>query len=642
MAKVRQMWDGLWNAVTGLGTRADPARHRAYCLTPITRDEIEAAFRSSGLMRKVIEIPALDMVREWIDWKADAEDIEKLENEVKRLGLVQAIYEAEILRGLGGGAIVLGMAGEWAMPALPTPRAGQIAFVRVVSRWQLTVSDWVDDFASPEYGQPKYFTFAGDKARTRIHPSRVVCFKADPLPAINVMASYEDRFWGESKVQRGMDAVMNCDNAMAAFAGLIDKARNTVIGIPGLSETVSDPVAKEAMRQRVADMAAGESMYHVTLYDAGDGTTGGEKIDHRQVTWAGIPDIIRVYAETVSAIYDIPMTRLWGKAAEGMSASGQSQQQDWNKAIRARQGIQLAPCLDALFKFLIPSALGRVDASIWYDFAPLSIPTEAEESTRFKTLTEAMDKVQMSGAVPETAFNKGYQSLLVENGFVPGLESALAEIPENERFGIDPNSDGGGDDPSAIHGEGGDPGLAGSGGQSGSGSPARRAANDAASWLSDATPRPLYVQRKLLNAKELAAWAKANGFATTLDPADMHVTILYSRSEVDPMKMGRDWSEDENGHIVVRPGGPRVIEKLGENAVVLRFASPSLEYRHRDMIEAGGSHDWPEFAPHVTISYTAPDGVDVESIKPFNGELRFGPEIFEGLDLDWKSKISEA
>lgn len=453
MAKVRRIFDGLWNAATGLGTRADPTRSRAYCLTPIRRDEIEAAFRSSGLMRKVIEIPALDMVREWIDWKAEADDIEKLENEVKRLGLVQAVYEAEILRGLGGGAIVLGMAGDWQMPALPTPRAGQIAFLRVVSRWQLTVSDWDEDFASPEYGRPKYFTFAGDRAKTRIHPSRVICFKADPLPAINVMAAHEDRFWGESKVQRGMDAVMNCDNAMAAFAGLIDKTRNTIIGIPGLADTVSDPAARDALQKRIADMATGESMHHVTLYDAGDGANGGEKIDHRQITWAGIPEIIRVYAETVSAIYDIPMTRLWGKAAEGMSASGQSQQQDWNKAIRARQTIQLAPCLDALFRFLIPSALGRVDTSIWYDFAPLSIPTEAEEATRFKTLTEAMDKVQMSGAVPEMAFNEGYQSLLVENGFVPGLESALAKVPENERFGMDPNSDGGGDDPSELKAE---------------------------------------------------------------------------------------------------------------------------------------------------------------------------------------------
>ena len=61
----------------------------------------------------------------------------------------------------------------------------------------------------------------------------------------------------------------------------------------------------------------------------------------------------------------------------------------------------------------------------------------------------------------------------------------------------------------------------------------------------------------------------------------------------------------------------------------------------RDRVEAGGSHDWPEYAPHVTLSYAVPEGADLDGLKPFNGELRFGAEIFEALDLDWKSKVSE-
>jgi len=37
-----------------------------------------------------------------------------------------------------------------------------------------------------------------------------------------------------------------------------------------------------------------------------------------------------------------------------------------------------------------------------------------------------------------------------------------------------------------------------------------------------------------------------------------------------------------------------------------------------------------------------PEGFDPATVKPYAGELRFGPEIFEPLDLDWKSKIEEA
>ena len=164
--------------------------------------------------------------------------------------------------------------------------------------------------------------------------------------------------------------------------------------------------------------------------------------------------------------------------------------------------------------------------------------------------------------------------------------------------------------------------------------PRRVAANDAA-------PRPLYVKRELLNAADLVAWAKKNGFETTLAAEDMHVTILYSRSPVDPMKMGETWTSEENGGLTIKAGGPRALERFNEGAVVLQFASWALESRHREMVEAGGSHDWPEYLPHVTLSYQAGD-VELETLVPYSGELRFGPEIFEPLDLDWKSKIEEA
>jgi len=162
-----------------------------------------------------------------------------------------------------------------------------------------------------------------------------------------------------------------------------------------------------------------------------------------------------------------------------------------------------------------------------------------------------------------------------------------------------------------------------------------------ANGMADATPRPLYVYRKLLNAADLIAWAKTQGIETTLSAADMHVTVLYSRQPVDPMVMGETWGTETDGSLIVKPGGPRAVELFGEGALVLQFASWSLSSRHGDMVREGASHDYGDYAPHVTISYNAA-GVDLEAIKPYSGLLHFGPEIFETLDPDWKSKIEEA
>jgi uncharacterized protein len=421
--------------------------------------------------------------------------------------------------------------------------------------------------------------------------------------------------------------VQDSDMARAAFAALLNKARTLRVGVRGLYEMIAAG-QESVVNERLAIMAAAESIHNAIIFDAGNEEgKGGELIQDAQYKFEGAKDIINALNEFVAAISDIPATRLLGRAPEGMNASGDSQQADWQKLVRARQTLDLAPCLDRLDRYLVPSALGSTPATYAYDFAPLGTESDKDRANRFKTEAEAVQIVANMGIVPERALARGTQSWMVAEGYLPELEAALAEIPDEERYGLEP------DDIDEVE-EGGDPDLAGESGSIGS-EPLRRAANDAA-------PRPLYVRRDLLNGADLVKWAKANGFETTLPADDMHVTVLYSRTAVDPMVMGESWGNQEDGGLVVTAGGPRALEKFGEGAVVLQFASWGLISRHKDMIERGASHDYPEYLPHVTLTYSAPEGLDIASIVPFAGELRFGPEIFEPLDLDWKSKIEEA
>lgn len=144
-------------------------------------------------------------------------------------------------------------------------------------------------------------------------------------------------------------------------------------------------------------------------------------------------------------------------------------------------------------------------------------------------------------------------------------------------------------------------------------------------------PAPLYIRRDLLNAKALVKWAKDQGFKTVVDPESMHCTILYSKTPVDWFNLPEDYWSEQDGKLTVAAGGPRKVEALGEEgAVVLHFTSRTLRYRHNDLVEAGGSHDYAEYLTHVTLSYDAGD-IDLEAIEPYTGPLIFGPEIFEEI-----------
>lgn len=467
---VRNIGDGVTEAIE---FAASPMNQFGNVMSRMFAPQLAyAAYLESGMMQRVIELPASDRVREWRNWQAEQDQIELLEAEEKRLGLVAKVKTAEILRGLGGGALILVAGGTPSDPIKVTGIGGLVA-VNVVHKDQITLVDMDDELSSPNYGRPRAFKIG--TTQTEIHPSRVVCFPGDPL-MLGYGTSLEQAFWGRSRLIRVFKEVQKSDNAQAWFAALIRKAKLLRIGIPGLTNAIAAPGGQERMNRRMSAIALSESVLNGTIYDTGDGQNPGEKIDDYQVTWAGIPAMMDAFDQRVAAVSGIPFTVLQGRSPGGLNSTGDHDRDNWNREVAMGQNLELAPCLDQIDAALIPSALGSRPPEVWYKFAPLSTPTAAEETTRFKTWTEAADKVQTSGSIPEVAFNKAYQNTLSENGWMPGLDGALAFIPENERFGLSPSNDG--TDPSALQaGKEVDPNLAGGDGSIGSGS-SRRAAND--------------------------------------------------------------------------------------------------------------------------------------------------------------------
>lgn len=442
MASIRLFSDGLRNALTGMGTRRDARAATTYGLSrPLTQQEIHAAYSSSGLLRKIIKIPALDMVRECREWEMQRDEIEAIEAEERRLGLARKLYQAEVLRGLGGGALVLGLPGNPDEPAPAKISLGELAYVHVVSRWHLSFDQLEEDARLPGFGEPVMWRMMSGGQQVSIHPSRIITFRADTTATLAAPSTYgaADAYWGESMVQQALDAVKDCDTARASFAALMHKARLTRIGIPHLTDIVSTPDGEKSISARLETMALAESMYNAAVYDAGDNGQGGEKIEDVSYSFAGAKDILNAYAEFVSAISDIPATRLLGRAPEGMNSSGDSQQKDWAKKVRAMQTLDLKPCLDRLDQYLIPSAIGSMPVKVDWDFAPLEAPDEDKQATRFKTVVDALNVIAGMAIMPERAFAEAAQNTLVEGEWMAGLGQALAAIPENERFGIIPD-----------------------------------------------------------------------------------------------------------------------------------------------------------------------------------------------------------
>jgi hypothetical protein len=238
--------------------------------------------------------------------------------------------------------------------------------------------------------------------------------------------------------------------------------------------------------------------------------------------------------------------------------------------------------------------------------------SEKEIAEIGKITGETVQVLSTVGIYTPEELRKVTTNALVELGAFPGIDQAVAETDAAGGFDLGEEDDDGEEEDDLQ--------------------PGKR------QQTTDATPRTLYIHRDVLNVAEIKAWAKAQGFETVQD--DLHVIIIHTRSQLDWIKVGEDfWGE--NGKITIADGGPRLMERFGE-AIVLQFASSRLTWRHEDIKRMGAETDYPEYQPHITISWAMPEGMDLSKVEPYRGKIELGAEVFEEVNDDWKSKVSEA
>lgn len=611
--------DTLKNLVTGLGTSKDKTLGLGYAMQIIEDAELNAMHRTDWLARKIVDIIPNDMTREWRDWQSDNDDIELIEA-VEKSPLINlqpkinlALQTARLLRGA---VIYIGMKDNAPSEELDIERVGKgdLQYLHVLSRSEVTCGEIEQDVTSEYYGQPKTYTVTGRNGnQTTVHPSRMIRFIGAPI--LDARTSLNDG-WGDSILQIVYDAVRNAGSAQAHVAALIPEAKTDVIYVPGLSKFLQNSTTTQQLTDRFTYANSIKSMFNMVLLE-GNGANGdgalGEKWEQKQINFAQLPELMRQFLQIASGAADIPVTRLLGESPAGLNSTGKSDLQNYYDNIAARQRTELTPALHRLDEIIIRSATGERDPSTWYEWSPLWGLSDKEKADIFKLKADAARAIAGTGGaspslMPIEALSDALVNAFVEDGSLPGLESAIEEfgrLADQEEDEIDLEA-------TAVE-------------------PKQIAA--------DAAPRTLYVHRKVLNAAEIIKWAKDQGFKTTLPADDLHVTITFSRTPVDWMAMGDNWSDNGKGGLTIPVGGPRLVEKFGD-ATVLLFASSALSWRHEDMKRQGASWDHPEYQPHVSISYKAGD-LDLGAVEPYRGEIILGPEIFEEIDEGWSEKLEE-
>ncbi|MFU0503641.1 anti-CBASS protein Acb1 family protein [Pseudaminobacter sp. NGMCC 1.201702] len=594
--------DGLASMVAGLGTERDKAATVYYTDPVIDQQQLVAAYRSAWLPRKIVDIPALDSCRNWRAWQAKNGQIELIEAEEKRLNVKSKVLETrKKARLFGGAALYIDLGDDASQPLrVESVKKQGIRFLTVLTPRQLQPGEIETDPLSPLYGRPKDYTIvAGTTAQTVIHPSRLVIFYGNEMPD-NDLTSGGAFAWGDSVLVSVMEAVKQADSTSANIASLIFEANVDVITMEGLMAYVGTPDGERKVSDRYRIAATGKSINRMLILD------GKEKYERKAASFTNLHELMDRFFQNVSGAADIPMTRLFGMSPGGLNSTGEADLRNYYDRVASGQRLEMQPAMANLDECLIRSATGARDPDIHYDWNPLWQMSEKEKAEVFEKKANAArtiaGKGQENPLMPVEALSDAFVTELVEDGTLSGLEAAIAKYG-----GLADQEDDEDDAEAAL--------------TPAKGETAKRVI------AKDAAPRTLYVRRDVLNKGEIVRWAKSQGF-TDIVP-DLHVTIAYSRTPVDWFKVGTSWSEK----VEIGAGGPRQMEGLGADGkyIALLITANELVWRHREIIEAGASWDWPDYQPHISIQI----GGDMPAnVEPYQGKIVLGPEIFEEVRED--------
>lgn len=414
------MMDGLANLMTGGGTTIDRRMSNQWLRDILVRTEVEQAYRGSWLMRKVIDLPADDMTREWRDWQADGDQIEKLENEEKRLRVVERIRQGIILGRLGGGLVLMGFGDDPARPLnVETVGQGDLRYLLPVSRWDVKIGDPITDPDDEKFGEPEFFELNINGKDVAVHHSRVLVFRG--LFSGNLSTLGRTDFWGDAVVSAVNEPVYNAVTVHNEFATLVTQAKIDVYKIPDLMQNVGNADYENRFLRRLELANIGKSNHRALIMDS------KEEWEQRQLTLSGMAELATTYMAIVAGAADIPATRLLGKSPDGENATGESDQDNYDRMIKAKQKNELRPVLEQLDGPLIRSALGRRPDAVYWEFAPLDVPDVKEAAEVENKEADTLTKLTNTGLFQDDALEEAFSNRMVESGRWPGYEEARKE-----------------------------------------------------------------------------------------------------------------------------------------------------------------------------------------------------------------------
>jgi phage-related protein (TIGR01555 family) len=421
--------DGWQKLLSGFGLRKDKSSENAIPgferLVPI---ELESTYYADGRVKNAVNMPAESMVQEGFEVTGDDGALYSAFQELNGPDIFkQALVWT---RMLGGALIIMDVegGGSWEEPWYPE-KGGRVRSLRVYPQTRVELglmeiskipeSIYFEDFE-------KFVVRKLDGMTFTVHASRCLILKSTLRvdQAFPGWLDYE-RYWGLSAIYEGLEDAKNFTMTTKGTSHLMQECSVGKYKLSNLEQLVAESDYK-SIETRLEAMDMQKSVINGIFLGE------GEDYKRENMTFVGVPEMWDRQMMTVAGSYRIPVTKLFGRSAAGMNATGEGDDDNYNSYIAGLQKSQLLPPIKKLmtclnYEIKAVKSENSKPPKIVIEFNPLSKRDQLKDAQIRETMSRADRNYVEAGIldsneIVRNRFQGGFTiDTTVEDDYVPDL-----------------------------------------------------------------------------------------------------------------------------------------------------------------------------------------------------------------------------
>ena len=351
--------DGYINLLNTYGTAQDNSEAYRYASENQTPDTILMThYEQNGLFGKIIDIPAQEAVKKGFKLNiADAAVEEYIQKKVRRMKFFTTVEESLKWSRLFGGALAV-MIIDDGINDLTKPvnwkKAKKIDEIVVYDRSVVT-PDYQSMYRGvgvygtaqrSKFRMPEYYNVFSIYGSFRVHESRCLIFRNGKMPEKASTSDY--RFWGVPEYNHIKRAMRETITAHGDAVKLLERSVQAVYKTKNLAQMLSTDEGENDVLRRLQLIDTARGILNSIAIDA-----DGEDYDFKTITLSGVKEVIDSACNMLSALTEIPQTKLFGRSPAGMNATGESDLENYYSFIDKIRESQIKDNLCSLIDGII-------------------------------------------------------------------------------------------------------------------------------------------------------------------------------------------------------------------------------------------------------------------------------------------------